>query len=60
MTTRAEFDLAAKLAREYADDCEAIGDPVRALRRVVKSALAGNLDAIRTLGAITIVLNHLD
>ena len=30
MTTRAEFDLAAKLAREYADDCEAIGDPVRA------------------------------
>ncbi len=30
------------------------------VRRVVKSALAGNLDAIRTLGAITIVLNHLD
>ena len=30
------------------------------VRRVVKSALAGNLDAIRTLGVITIALDHLD
>lgn len=28
------------------------------VRRVVKSALTGNLDAIRTLGALALALNH--
>ena len=28
------------------------------VRRVVKSALAGNLDAIRTLGALALALDH--